>query len=132
MLTTTGLIAQDDVYFVETDTLHYKLNSSSEMTRGMKYPALYKISEYKAVRHRFYYTYRMQPYYMPVNQLSANSYYNSALYEPIGIRGFSNYLPSIGRYIAPLTGKPRTTDNVSHKDNTHTNQAKKNTAGRTF
>jgi hypothetical protein len=136
IIATIGLKAQDDVYFVETDTTEYRLDSTKETIRGMAYPPLYKMPNYKAIHHKFYYTSRMQPYYIPFSYLSNNSYYNSALYEPIytgNIREFPNYTSSIDRISLPTKNvNPRTSNNVSHKHTTHTSQAKENTAGRKF
>ena len=136
ILTAIGLKAQDDVYFVETDTIRYRLDSSKELRRGPAYPPLYKIAEYKAMHHKFYYTSRMQPYYIPFSYLSINSYYNSALYEPMYMgnnREFPNYPSYMDRIIFPVKkGRPRTSGNVPNKHSTHTNQTKENTAGRKF
>jgi hypothetical protein len=136
IIATIGLKAQDDVYFVETDTLDYRLEISKERIRGIAYPPLYTIAEYKAIHHQFYYTSRMQPYYIPFIYLSTNSYYNSALYEPIYTedrRELPNYPSYIDRIIFPVTkGSPRTSGNLPNKHSTHSNQAKENTAGRKF
>ena len=136
ILTAIGLKAQDDVYFVETDTIRYRLDSSKEIRRGIAYPPLYKIAEYKAIHHQFYYTSRMQPYYIPFSYLSNDSYYNSALYEPMYMgnnREFANYPSYMDRIILPVTkGSPRTSGNVPNKHSAHTNQTKENTAGRKF
>lgn len=136
ILIINGLKAQDDVYFVETDTIRYKLNIPSKLTKGIAYPPLYRISEYKEIHHQFYYASRMQPYYIPVSYLLNNSYYNNLLYEPLYIgrnSEFPNYPSYMDRPIFNVNRKePRTSENIPNKYGTHINKTKENTAGRKF
>jgi hypothetical protein len=134
LFSVSTLKSQDDVYYVETDTIYKKEKKHRRITHLPNYQnSLYT---YRNIRRDFYYSYRVSPFYETVEDLPNHLYYyDDIFYTPLRNDYWSRFNSNPVDELNNVQIKPRTTEKIYNNTTKRTptnNINKPNTSGRKF